>query len=140
MRSNLDAQQAMASVNFRRLPRHSHSVAKQASFRVAFGSDLGTFLEAKMDATTRFLSIFFEVILECILASIFLRCLDARDLKNRALAPTGAQFLQNRRFRKSDENGSMLTPFSDAKTTKIRNKIVPQNILFFNINFSAFFR
>ena len=40
MCSHLDALQAMAPVNFRRVPRDSHSVPKQASFYVALGTDV----------------------------------------------------------------------------------------------------
>ena len=68
MRSHLDALQTMASVNLRRGAGGFHSVAKQASFRVALRSDFkgfwsgfGTSWEAKMDAKINFRAIFFDV-------------------------------------------------------------------------------
>ena len=69
MRSQIDALQTLRPVNFRRLARELHSVAKQASFSVAFwsdfegfGSDFGMLWEAKMDANIDF----WEVILQCL--------------------------------------------------------------------------
>ena len=69
MPGHLDALQTTTSVAFRRLARELHSVAKQASFSVAFwsdfegfGSDFGTLQEAKMDANIDF----WEVILQCL--------------------------------------------------------------------------
>ena len=47
MRSHLDALQAMGPVNLRRVPHHSHSVAQQASFYIAFGTDFQGFWKAK---------------------------------------------------------------------------------------------
>ena len=69
MRSHLDALQTPAPVNFRRVAGEVHSIAKQASFSVAFwsdfegfGSDFGMLWEAKMDASIDF----WEVILQCL--------------------------------------------------------------------------
>ena len=68
MRSHLDALQTPAPVDFRRFAGEVHSIAKQASFSVAFwsdfegfGSDFGSLWEAKMDANIDF----WEVILQC---------------------------------------------------------------------------
>ena len=47
MRSHLDALQAMHPVNFRRAPRDSHSVAKQAAFYIALGAHFQGFWKAK---------------------------------------------------------------------------------------------
>ena len=47
MRSHLDALQAMAPVNFRQVARGFHSVAKQASFCVALGTDFQGFGKPK---------------------------------------------------------------------------------------------
>ena len=47
MHSHLDALQAMAPVNLRRLPRDFHSVAKQASFYIALGAHFQGFWRAK---------------------------------------------------------------------------------------------
>ena len=69
MPSHLDALQTMISVSFRRGPGYFHSVAKQASFSIAFwsdfegfGSDFGALWEAKMDANIDV----WEVILQCL--------------------------------------------------------------------------
>ena len=72
MHSHLDALQAMAPFNFRRVPHGFHSVAKQASFRIAFqidfggfGSDFarvwGTKMDAKIDFWDAFLRYFFRM-------------------------------------------------------------------------------
>ena len=47
MPSHLDALQTMRPVNLRRCPGNFHSVAKQASFRVAFRSVFGGFWKPK---------------------------------------------------------------------------------------------
>ena len=63
MHSHLDALQAMTPVNFRRGPRDSHSVAKQASFYIAFGAHFQGFWKAKwlpkFDFRGFFLMLFF---------------------------------------------------------------------------------
>ena len=89
MPSHLDALQTMPSVDLRRGPGGFHSVAKQASFRVALRSDFkgfwsgfGTSWEAKMDAKINFRVIFFDVFFECVFASILNGFLEARNLKN----------------------------------------------------------
>ena len=65
MHSHLDALQAMAPVNLRRGPSEVHSVAKQASFYIAFGRDFrgfridfGRFGGGKMEGKIDFLEIF----------------------------------------------------------------------------------
>ena len=77
MRSPLDALQTPIPVNLRRFARDFHSVAKQASFRVAlwsdfsrFWSDFERFWEANMVAKTDFL----EVIFRCFFRMRF--CID----------------------------------------------------------------
>ena len=45
MHSHLDALQAMAPVDFRRVPSDFHSVAKQASFYIALGAHFQGFWE-----------------------------------------------------------------------------------------------
>ena len=65
MPGRLDALQTMISVSFRRFPRGLHSVAKQASFSVAFGSDLGGFWEANMEAKLEFWEAFLKLFFEC---------------------------------------------------------------------------
>ena len=65
MHSHLDALQAMAPVDFRRGPSGFHSVAKRASFYIAFGKDFcgfridfGRFGGGKMEAKIDFLEVF----------------------------------------------------------------------------------
>ena len=53
-------------------------------------------MEAKIDVCDVFSNLFFE----CVLGSHFCCFLEAPNLKNHALASTGARFSQNRRFRK----------------------------------------
>ena len=64
MRSPFDSPQAMGSVNLRRLPGGFHSVAKQASFNIAFGVDLGGFGRPKSMPKFDFRAIFSDVIVE----------------------------------------------------------------------------
>ena len=112
----------MPPVDFGRFPGDFHSVAKQASFRIAFGRDFGGFWKPKWIAKLTSGPVFFNVVLDCIFASIFVRIFEAPNLKNRALASTGARFLQNRRFRKRYEKNMILASFLEAETQKIRLK------------------
>ena len=93
MPSHFDALQTLPPVNFRRLARGLHSVAKQASFSVAFRSDfegfwggLGRFLETKMDAQIGFGRLFGDAFFKRVFASIFCHFWGAPILKNHALA------------------------------------------------------
>ena len=65
MHSHLDALQAMPPVNLRRVARDSHSVAKQASFYVAFGTDFQGFWKPKWLPNSSFEALFFDVIFQC---------------------------------------------------------------------------
>ena len=89
MHSHLDALQAMRPVDLRRVPRESPSVAKRASFYIAFGRDscgfkidFGRFGGGKMEAKIDFL----EVFLRCFFGMRFSIdlgwILEARYLKN----------------------------------------------------------
>ena len=89
MLSQLDALHRLGPVNLRRFANNSHSVAKQASFRIAlqsdfcgFWRDLGRFWEAKMEVLGRFWEVFCDAFLSAFSASIFDRIFDARNLKN----------------------------------------------------------
>ena len=67
MHSHLDALQAMPPVSFRRLPRDFHSVAKQASFYIAFGAHFQGFWEVwggQLGVENRFLRVFFDIFFE----------------------------------------------------------------------------
>ena len=73
------------------------------------------------------------------MASIFGCFLKARKLENSGFRISKLQFSQNRRFRKKCEKTSILESFSEAKTTKNRQKVVLKNICFFGIDFLSFF-
>ena len=64
MRSPLDALQTPAPVNLRRLAGEFHSVAKQASFNIAFRVDLEGFGRPKSMPKFDFRAIFSDVIIE----------------------------------------------------------------------------
>ena len=64
MHSHLDALQAMTPVGLRRVASEAHSVAKQASFYIAFGAHFQGFWEVwggQLGGENRFLRVFFEV-------------------------------------------------------------------------------
>ena len=67
MRSQMDGLQTPTPVTLRRVAGDFHSVARQASFNVAFWSDFSRFWsdferfwEAKIDAKTNFLEVIFR--------------------------------------------------------------------------------
>ena len=82
--------------------------------------------------------VFFDVVLECVLASIFVRNFEAPNLKNWALASTGARFLQNRRFRKRYEKAWFCSHFLEAEAKKIRLKIDSKMCCFKASHFKRF--
>ena len=71
MRSPLDALQTPTPVDLRRLPGEFHSVAKQASFNVAFWSNFGGFGKPKSMPKFDFRAFFFDVVFESVLTSKF---------------------------------------------------------------------
>ena len=115
-----DSRKAPSPANFARFLGEFHSVAKQASFCNAFGRDFGGLWKPKWMQKLMLGLVFFDVVLECAFALILVRIFEAPNLKNQALASTGARFLQNRRFRKMFEKSLILESFSEAKTTKFR--------------------
>ena len=58
------------------------------------------------------------------LASMFNRFTEARNVKNSNFASTGARFLQNRRVQKMFEKSLILGRILEAKTRKNQEKIV----------------
>ena len=82
MRSLFGNPQAMGSVDFRRLPGGLHSVAKQASFNIAFGVDLEGFGRPKSMPKFDFRAIFSDVIFERNFTSKFGSCLRAQNQEN----------------------------------------------------------
>ena len=71
MPSRLDALQTMHPVNFRRLVGGSQSVAKQASFNIASGSDFGVFRRFWGGQNAKFGRFFSSCFSNAMLASIF---------------------------------------------------------------------
>ena len=139
MQSHFRSPKVATPVNIRRFPGDFHSVAKQASFYIAFGKDFGGFWRPKWMLKLTLGPVLFDVVLECVFASIFVRIFEARNLKNRVLASTGAQFLQNRRFRKSYEKNMILASFLEAEAKKIRLKIDSKMSYFKASHFKRFF-
>ena len=120
MRSQIGGPKAMPPVALRRLPGDFHSVAKQASFRIAFRSDFGGFGRPKWMPKSMFEALFFDVFFECVCTPMLGRFFEAPNLENRALASTGTRFSQNRRFQKRFEKTSILALFLEAKPKKIQ--------------------
>ena len=79
MRSLLDALQTPGPVNLRRGRGDFHSVAKQASFYIAFGIDLEGFGEPKSMPKFDFRAIFSDVIFEQNFTSKFGSFLEAQN-------------------------------------------------------------
>ena len=71
MPSHLDAWQTTGPVDFRRGPGDFHSVAKQASFSIAFWSNFGGLGRPKSMPKFDFRAFFFDVIFESVLTSKF---------------------------------------------------------------------
>ena len=82
MRSPLDALQTPPPVDLRRLVGELHSVAKQASFNIAFGTDFRRFLNPKWTSKFDSRAFFFDVIFESVLTSKFCRVLEVQNQKN----------------------------------------------------------
>ena len=138
MRSHLDALQTPTPVALRRLPRGFHSVAKRASFSVAFGSDFKGIWRLTWTQKSMFGPRFFDVIFECVFVSILARFFEAPNLKNRALASTGAWFLQNRCFQKRFEKCRFLLHIWKPKRRKFDHKSSPETYVFSILIFMRF--
>ena len=82
MRSQVGSPKAMALVNFQRVWGDFHSVAKQASFNIAFRVDLEGFGRPKSMPKFDFRAIFSDVIFERNFTSKFGSCLKAQNQKN----------------------------------------------------------
>ena len=82
MRSQIGNPKAMTPVAFRRLPGEFHSVAKQASFNIAFRVDLEGFGSPKSMPKCDFRAIFSDVIFERNFTSKFGSILKVQNQKN----------------------------------------------------------
>ena len=81
MRSQIGGPKAMRPVALRRLPGDFHSVAKQASFNVAFGVDLEGFGKPRWLPKFDFRALFCDVIFDSVFVSTSGRLLDILNLK-----------------------------------------------------------
>ena len=79
MRSHIGSPKAMIPVNLRRFAGGYHSVAKQASFSIAFWSNFGGFGKPKSMPKFDFGAFFFDVIFESVLTSKFGRFWEAQN-------------------------------------------------------------
>ena len=82
MRSHIGSPKAMRPVDFRRVRGEFHSVAKQASFSIAFWSNFGGFGKPKSMPKFDFRAFFFDVVFESVLTSKFGRFWEAQNQKN----------------------------------------------------------
>ena len=139
MKDPRDSRKAPRPANFARFLGEFHSVAKQASLCNAFGRDFGGLWKPKWMQKLMLGLVFFDVVLECAFALILVRIFEAPNLKNQALASTGARFLQNRRFRKRYEKNIILALFFEAEAKKIRFKIASKMCCFKAPHFERFF-
>ena len=106
-----------------------------------FGWILGGFGDQKRRLKSVFWVLFCDVFFKCFSASILGGFLEAPNPENMHGASTGARFLQNWRFRKSNEKTSILAWFSEAKATKNRGKMMLKRMCFFYIDvFGVFLR
>ena len=90
MPSHLDALQTLRPVNLRRFAGELHSVAKQASFNIAFWRHFNGFGKPKSMPKFDFRAFFFDVIFESVVTPTFCRFLEARNQKNNHV-PSGKQ-------------------------------------------------
>ena len=82
MGSHIGSPKAMPPVNLRRLAGEFHSVAKQASFNIAFRVDLEGFGRPKSMPKFDFRAIFSDVIFERNFTSKFGSCLKVQNQKH----------------------------------------------------------
>ena len=123
MRSQIGGPKAMRPVALRRLPGDFHSVAKQASFNIAFGVDLEGFWRPRWAPKFEFRALFFDIIFECVFASLLVRFLEALNVKNSNFPEEAQRFSQNRDFRQKCEKPSKNHPQILSKSIQNRHKI-----------------
>ena len=108
----LDALQTLRPIDFRRLPRQFHSVAKRASFYIAFGRDFCGFrvdferfgggkMEAKIDFLEVFLRCFFGMRFSIDLGWIFRGSKPEKSIKTIGFSMVFAHFQKIDVFEKS---------------------------------------
>ena len=95
MRSLFGNPKAVRPVNLRRGAGEFHSVAKQASFNVAFGTDFRRFRKPKWTPKVDVRAFFFNVIFESFFTSNFGRFLEDQNQKNSNFLMVKRWFLQN---------------------------------------------
>ena len=126
MPSHLDALQTPTPVNLRRFPCDFHSVAKQASFRIAFWRDFNRFWEGfggQNGARNRILGGFFALFFSSTFGNRFFgdfsRFLKVRTLIFVSTASVSEHFRKIDVFEKVAKNHGFLLRFRRPKLRKI---------------------
>ena len=102
----------LTSDDFRAISIASRNKLRLTSLFGEISMDFGKVLEPKIEAKIDFWEVFLRSFFERVSASIFGRFFEAPDLKNSNFVPTGARFLQMRRFQKTSETSLILATFS----------------------------
>ena len=139
MPSHLDAIQTMISVSFRRLPRGSHSFAKQASFYVAFGTDVGGFRRLRWTSKLNFRAIFLMFFLNEFLHRILIDFWRLRTRKIAIFLRENNDFCKIGVLAKAAKKAGFWLHFGRSQRRKIDKNRVKQ-IVFLDMFFCALFR
>ena len=151
MHSHLDALQVMAPVALRRGPSEVHSVAKRASFYIAFGRnfygfriDFGRFgggkMEGKIDFWEVFRRCFFAMRFGIDLGWIFGGSKAEKSIKTISFSMFFAHFQKIDIFEKSMKKPRFWLRFRRPKWRKFEKKMELKNMWFFNFDVFIFFR
>ena len=138
MHSHLDALQAMGPVNFRRVASEVHSVAKQASFYIAWGAHFWGFWKAKWFPKFDFWGFFFDVIFHCVWASNFGRFFEAPNQKNNDFPQGNKYFCKICVFDKNTQIARFCLCFQNPKRRKSVQNSNPKTCCFEASNLQGF--
>ena len=139
MRSQIGGPKAMPPVDLRRLPGRSHSVAKQASFNIAFWTHFSGLGRLKSMPKFDLRAFFFDVIFESVLTSKFYRFLEARNQKNNNFLKENNDCHKISFFDNDPKKHWNFIPFSEARAKKILIKIDFKIHCFLASHFQLFF-
>ena len=135
MPSHLDAIQTMVSVDLRRLAGDFHSVAQQASFRVAFRRDFRGFWRPTWGPKFDFPAFFFGVFLMWFLHRFLIDFWRLETLKIKLPPRREHYFCKIEVFEKKYEKIAILAQFLEANTEEILSNIAFKKMCFFDIDF-----
>ena len=138
MRSLFDSPKVMRSVNFRRLAGEVHSVAKQASFNIAFGVDSGGFGKPKSMPKFDFRGIFSDVISENKLHRNLLHFWRLETRKIAMFFWKSNDLHKISFFDKDPKNNEFLFHFWKPKRRKFPQKLIQKCIVFAHRVFNTF--